>query len=114
MLNIEQFLDLANYSDSRKNRRKGSGGTQEFFTPYSIVKRMGDKITPEDWSNHDKTFCEPSFGHGNFIIGILWDEMPEDSINETPRVEIEQSSFTAELTSEEINILAILMMCAWV
>ena len=37
MLNIEQFLDLANYSDSRKDRRKGSGGTQEFFTPYSIV-----------------------------------------------------------------------------
>ena len=28
MLNIEQFLDLANYSDSRKNRRKGSRGTQ--------------------------------------------------------------------------------------
>ena len=50
----------------------------------------------------------------DFVLGILWDEMPEDSMNAVPRMMIEKSSFTAELTSEEINILAILMMCAWV
>ena len=50
----------------------------------------------------------------DFIIGLVWDDMPEDSINVTPRVTIEKSEFAAELTSEEINILAILMMCAWV
>ena len=50
----------------------------------------------------------------DFILGLLWDEMPEDSLNATPRVMVEKSSFAAELTSEEINILAILMMCAWV
>ena len=50
----------------------------------------------------------------DFIIGMLWDEMPEDSMNAVPRVMIEKSNFTAELTSEEINILAILMMSAWV
>ena len=49
----------------------------------------------------------------DFIIGMLWDEMPEDSMNAVPRLMVERSSFTAELTSEEINILAILMMCAW-
>ena len=39
--NIEEFLDLSNYAtDTRVARRKGSGSTQEFFTPYSIVKRM--------------------------------------------------------------------------
>ena len=48
----------------------------------------------------------------DFIIGMLWDEM--DSTDITPRVVIEKSNFTTELTSEEINILAILMMCAWV
>jgi hypothetical protein len=48
----------------------------------------------------------------DFIIGMLWDEM--DSMDITPRVMIEKSNFTTELTSEEINILAILMMCAWV
>jgi hypothetical protein len=50
----------------------------------------------------------------DFIIGLVWDDMPEDSINIIPRVTIEKSEFSAELTSEEINILAILMMCAWV
>ena len=50
----------------------------------------------------------------DFILGMLWDEMPEDSLNATPRLVVESSSFAAELTSEEINILAILMMCSWV
>ena len=67
-----------------------------------------------DYSIKSEIKFEDEIDKDDFIIGILWDEMPEDSINETPRVEIEQSSFTAELTSEEINILAILMMCAWV
>ena len=67
-----------------------------------------------DYSIESEIKFENEIDKDDFIIGILWDEMPEDSINETPRVEIEQSSFAAELTSEEINILAILMMCAWV
>ena len=38
---IEQLLDLTNYTtDNHVARRKGKGGTQEFFTLYSIVKRM--------------------------------------------------------------------------
>ena len=55
--NIEKFLDLSDYAtDKRKARRKGQNGTQEFFTPYSIVKKMCDKIPDEDWSDPDKTF----------------------------------------------------------
>ena len=50
----------------------------------------------------------------DFIIGMLQDEMPEDSMNAVPRLQVEKSNFAAELTSEEINILAILMMSAWV
>ena len=37
---IQQFIDHDYETDVRKDRRKGSGGSQEFFTPYSIVKRM--------------------------------------------------------------------------
>ena len=48
----------------------------------------------------------------DFIIGVIWDELPEDADDEIPEVLIERSHFNAELTSEEINILAILMMCA--
>ena len=50
----------------------------------------------------------------DFILGMLWDEMPTDSMNAVPRLMVEKSEFAAELTSEEINILAILMMTAWV
>lgn len=49
----------------------------------------------------------------DFIIGVIWDELPEDADDEIPEVLIERSHFNVELTSEEINILAILMMCAW-
>ena len=48
----------------------------------------------------------------DFIIGLLWEET-SDEIAEVPRLVVENSNFNAELTSEEINILAILMMCSW-
>ena len=49
---------------------------------------------------------------GDFIIGVVWDELYD---GEYPKAQvlIERSHFTAELTSEEINILAILMMNGW-
>ena len=73
---IENFLDLTNYAtETRVARRKGKGGSQEFFTPYSIVKRMCDKIPDEDWSDPNKTFLEPSFGSGQFVVYIVWNRI---------------------------------------
>ena len=52
---------------------------------------------------------------GEFIIGLLWDEtIEDDDMGQAPLVLVEKSAFDADLNSEEINILAILMMCAWV
>ena len=67
---IEDFLSLDGYdTDIRKSRRKNSKvNSQEFFTPYSIVKKMCDKISEEDWSNPYKTFCEPCFGNGQWSL----------------------------------------------
>jgi len=49
------------------------------------------------------------------IIGLLWDDTIEDNdLGQAPLVVVEKSTFAADLTSEEINILAILMMIAWV
>lgn len=72
--NIEHFLSLEGYdNDIRKSRRKNSEvNTQEFFTPYSIVKRMADKISDEDWANPDKTFLEPAAGNGQFVCYIIY------------------------------------------
>ena len=52
----------------------------------------------------------------DFIIGMLWDDLQDniDNTDKPPKLVIENSRFAAELTSEEINILAILMMVAWV
>ena len=73
---IEQFLNLDNYAtDIRLSRRKGAGSTQEFFTPYSIVKKMCDKVSDEDWSDPTKTFCEPCFGNGQFVIMIIYNRI---------------------------------------
>ena len=71
---IEQILNIDNYAtEDRVARRKGgSKSTQEFFTPYEIVKKMADKIPVEDWCNPDKTFLEPCFGNGQFVLYIIY------------------------------------------
>ena len=60
--NIEQFLDLSTYAtETRVARRKSNdeleiSNTNEFFTPYSIVKIMGDKVPEEKWNDPNVKF----------------------------------------------------------
>ena len=50
----------------------------------------------------------------DFLIGVIWGDLEhQEDVNPDVLV-VERSSFNMDLTSEEINILAILMMCAWV
>ena len=49
---------------------------------------------------------------GDFIIGVVWAELPEEP-DPPPQVIVEKSHFMCELTEEEINIIAILMMQGW-
>lgn len=71
-----------------------------------------DKIDEEDLNEDD------------FVLGLVWEEIiEEDTILENPGEEgeviqkpkslVENSSFEDELTSEEVEILAILMMIGW-
>ena len=69
----------------------------------------------QDYSIDQEIKPEDEVIESDFIIGLLWDETIEDNdLGQAPLVLIERSSFEADLNSEEINILAILMMCAWV
>lgn len=78
--NIEDFLSLNDYAtDVRVKRRKGNGGSQEFFTPYKLVKKMADKISEEKWSDPNANFLEPTFGNGNFIIYIIYNKIMHGS-----------------------------------
>jgi hypothetical protein len=73
---IQQLLNIDNYvTETRKERRKGSKSTQEFFTPYEIVKKMCDKIPESTWADPTKTFCEPCFGNGQFVVYIIWNRI---------------------------------------
>lgn len=49
----------------------------------------------------------------DFMIGVVWGDL-ENEFDVNPDVLIENSLFFSNLTSEEINILAILMMIEWV
>lgn len=72
-------------------------------------KNLGDYTIDQEVKPEDEVL------EGEFIIGLLWDDTIEDSdMGQAPLVLVEKSSFNADLNSEEINILAILMMCAWV
>ena len=68
-------------TEIRLARRKGSGGTQEFFTPSSLVSKMCDKIPSTDWSDPTKTFLEPCFGNGNFLVEIIRRRIVDYSID---------------------------------
>ena len=71
-----------NYATTtRIERRKGVDGTQEFFTPSSLVSKMCDKIPSADWSNPTKTFLEPCFGNGNFLVEIIRRRIVDYSID---------------------------------
>lgn len=71
--------------------------------------------TLSDYTIDQEIKPEDEVLEGEFIIGLLWDDtIEDDDTGKAPFVLVEKSSFAADLNSEEINILAILMMCAWV
>jgi hypothetical protein len=49
----------------------------------------------------------------DFIIGVVWNTPDEPEDENKPDVFIERSYFEDDLTPEEQNILALLMMCGW-
>lgn len=61
----------------------------------SVVEMLENEITAED-----------------FVIGTVWNDSLD--LEEIPRVLVDRSSFSAELSQEEINIIALLMKQAWV
>lgn len=63
----------------------------------NILRIKEDEVLPED-----------------FVIAVVWNELPQDELVEVPDVLIERSHFNFDLTSEEINILALLMKQGWV
>ena len=64
-----------------------------------------------DYELKTEVISEDEVVEGDFILSVVWGEIPDE--NTVPKVLIEKSTFSADLTSEEINILALLMMNSW-
>lgn len=56
---------------------------------------------------------EDTLTEDDFVLGVVWGQIPDDN-TQIPYVIVEQSTFSADLTDEEINILALMMMVSWV
>lgn len=65
-----------------------------------------------DYELRTEVIPESELQDGDFAIGVIWGEIPSDN-STPPDVIVERSTFNCELTSEEINILAVLMKHAW-
>ena len=69
----------------------------------------------DDYTISTKIVREDEVGEDDFIIGVIWNHVLEETAVQVPEVLIECSEFNCEpLTSEEINILACLMKQGWV
>ena len=67
----------------------------------------------DDYSIETLVKKEDEVVEGEFVIGVVWNTPDAEEDKGVPDVYVERSHFNADLTSEEINILALLMMCAW-
>ena len=100
-VDIEKILSLEGYdTPERRARRKNSEvNSQEYFTPYSIVNRMADKISDDDWSDPSKTFCDPCFGNGQFIVYIIWRRLQSG----IPYLQVLSTTYGVELMQDNVQ-----------
>ena len=72
------------------------------------------RVDLSDYKIQTKVINEADAKPGDFILAVLWQELPEDGEQQAPDVLVERSCFKAKLSTEEINILALLMKQGWV
>lgn len=68
-----------------------------------------------DYTINMKIIDENELKPEDFLIGVIWNDFNDEIVNPDapPKVLIDCSTFGCELTAEEENIIAILMMEAW-
>lgn len=71
------------------------------------------RVNLYDYNISIETIPENELLDDDFVLGTVWEEI-EDTESSIPNVLVDKSSFNINLSSEEINILALLMKQAWV
>lgn len=73
------------------------------------------RVNLYDYTIEVKQVYENELGEEDFVLGIVWQDLEnEEDLNTTPKVLVDKSRFNIELSTEEINILALLMKQGWV
>lgn len=72
------------------------------------------RVCLDDYTAKTEIINESEAKPGQFILAVLWNELPEDGEKTDPPVLVDSSYFAATLSSEEIHILALLMKQGWV
>ena len=67
-----------------------------------------------DYTIEVKEMSESELTIDDFSLGVVWSNIEDATLLETPKVLVDKSHFNVELTPEEINILALLMKQGWV
>lgn len=67
-----------------------------------------------DYTLEVREVSEDELTPDDFVLGIVWGNLEDTTLLETPNVLVDKSRFNVELTPEEINILALLMKQGWV
>lgn len=95
------------------------------LTPEDTIKDLqnllidaipGFEFPKKDLMNYEisiEIITEDELVQDDFVVGTKWGEILEDG-TQVPRVVVDRSHFSSELTSEEVNILALLMKQGWV
>lgn len=72
------------------------------------------RVNLYDYEIKTETVKENEVLPADFILGVVWEELPENDELQVPDVIVDRSAFNIALSEEEINILALIMKQSWV
>ena len=72
------------------------------------------RVNLYDYEIKTETVKENEVLPADFILGVVWEELPENDELQVPDVIVDRSVFNTALSEEEINILALIMKQSWV
>lgn len=72
------------------------------------------RVNLYDYEIKIETVKENEVLPADFVLGVLWKDLPENDELQVPDVIVDRSVFNIALSNEEINILALIMKQSWV
>ena len=84
-MNIDQIISHArefSFMSGVERDRQRVKSTGEVFTPTPLVQEMLDLLPPELFTDHTKTFLDPTCGDGQFLVEVMIRKMINGATHE--------------------------------